>query len=156
MESEGKMEKEYVPAKGEVEEYLKCQNLKYENKGNNQLLLTPCPFCGGGKGEKDVYASPCYINAETGRWNCFRGSKCGAGGTFKRLQAMITIKNAGLLTADIQQGANIDKKLLAKAKSILDGKGDKTTPPPNNQKEKGEITMSPEQSKEKQEEKKIE
>ena len=52
MESEGKMEKEYVPAKGEVEEYLKCQNLKYENKGNNQLLLTPCPFCGGGKGEK--------------------------------------------------------------------------------------------------------
>lgn len=46
------MEKEYVPAKGEVEEYLKCQNLKYENKGNNQLLLTPCPFCGGGKEKK--------------------------------------------------------------------------------------------------------
>ena len=151
------MEKEYVPAKGEVETYLKNQKIKYENKGNNQLLLTPCPFCGGGKGGKDVYASPCYVNAETGRWNCFRGSKCGAGGTFRRLQAMIVLKEAGLLSEEIQQGANIDKRLLAKAKSILGGKGDKNTTPPNNQiTGKGEITMSPEQSKEKQEEKKVE
>lgn len=157
MESEDKMEKEYVPAKGEVETYLKNQKIKYENKGNNQLLLTPCPFCGGGKGGKDVYASPCYVNAETGRWNCFRGSKCGAGGTFRRLQAMIVLKEAGLLSEEIQQGANIDKRLLAKAKSILGGKGDKNTTPPNNQiTGKGEITMSPEQSKEKQEEKKVE
>lgn len=156
------MEKEYIPGKGEVESYLKSQNIKYENKGNNQLLLTPCPFCGGGEGGKDVYASPCYINSETGRWNCFRGSKCGAGGTFKRLQAMIVVRDAGLLTAEIQQGANIDKKLIAKAKAILGKQGDSIVVyPPNNQiTEKGENEMSAgileEKSVEKQDENKSE
>lgn len=145
------MEKEYIPGKGEVESYLKSQNIKYENKGNNQLLLTPCPFCGGGEGGKDVYASPCYINTETGRWNCFRGSKCGAGGTFKRLQAMIVVRNAGLLTADIQQGANIDKGLLSKAKAILSKQEDsvKIYPPNNQITEKGENEMSAENTTEK-------
>lgn len=152
------MEKEYIPGKGEVESYLKSQNIKYENKGNNQLLLTPCPFCGGGEGGKDVYASPCYVNAETGRWNCFRGSKCGAGGTFRRLQAMIVVRDAGLLTADIQQGANIDKKLIAKAKAILGKQGDSIVVyPPNNQiEDKGDNKMSTEKSVDKQDEKKSE
>ena len=115
------MEKEYIPGKGEVESYLKNHNIKYVDRGNNQLLLLPCPFCGGGKGGKDVYASPCYVSADTGRFKCFRGSKCGAGGTFKRLQAMISIRDAGLLTPEIQQGANIDKSLLAKAKIMSSG-----------------------------------
>ena len=152
------MEKEYIPGKGEVEGYLKNHNIKYVDRGNNQLLLLPCPFCGGGKGGKDVYASPCYVNADTGRFKCFRGSKCGAGGTFKRLQAMISIRDAGLLTPEIQQGANIDKSLLAKAKIMSNGVTNTNNIPPNNiENTKGEDKkMSVETRQNKQEEKKSE
>lgn len=147
------MEKEYIPGKGEVESYLKNHNIKYVDRGNNQLLLLPCPFCGGGKGGKDVYASPCYVSADTGRFKCFRGSKCGAGGTFKRLQAMISIRDAGLLTPEIQQGANIDKSLLAKAKIMSSGVANTN----NIENTKGEDRkMSVENRQNKQEEKKSE
>jgi len=51
--------------------------------GRNGLEITPkyCPVCRGGKkGDKYTFA----MNAETGTWNCKRGS-CGATGTFYKL-----------------------------------------------------------------------
>lgn len=47
----------------------------------NELIPTYCPFCGGGqKGDKHTFA----LNAESGTYNCKRGS-CGVSGSFRQL-----------------------------------------------------------------------
>ena len=66
---------------------------------------------------------------------------------------MISIRDAGLLTPEIQQGANIDKSLLAKAKIMSNG----VTNTNNIENIKGEDRkMSVENRQNKQEEKKSE
>ena len=110
-----RIKKEYIPAKGEIKKYLTNHGIKYEERGENQLLLRPCPFCGSGEKEKDVYCSPCMIDINTGRWQCFRKANCGASGTYKRLQTMLLLRDSGLLTEDIRKGKEITKEMILKA-----------------------------------------
>lgn len=110
-----RIKKEYIPAKGEIKKYLTNHGIKYEERGENQLLLRPCPFCGSGEKEKDVYCSPCMIDINTGRWQCFRKANCGASGTYKRFQTMLLLRDSGLLTEDIRKGKEITKEMILKA-----------------------------------------
>ena len=110
------MIKKYIPTGEEIKGFLDNHNLQIAEEKNGQLRLDVCPFCGSGENGKDSKNSGFYISQNTGDFVCFRKEKCGASGTYKHLQALMLLRDTGLLNADIQCGAEkIDKNIYNKA-----------------------------------------
>lgn len=117
------MSKKYIPTGDEMHDFLEKHELEVMQEKDGQIKLKQCPFCGSGEDGKDAKCSGFYISQNTGDFVCFRKEKCGASGTYKHLQALMLLRDTGLLNADIQCGAEkIDKdtynKAVSKAKEM--------------------------------------
>lgn len=108
--------KKYIPTGDEMRDFLDSHALEVAQEKDGQIKLKQCPFCGSGENGKDAKCSGFYISQNTGDFVCFRREKCGASGTYKHLQAMLLLRDTGLLNADIQCGAEkIGRDLYAQA-----------------------------------------
>ena len=79
---------------------------EYRIKGN-EIVPTYCPFCqGGNRQDKHTFA----MNAETGTFNCKRGS-CASSGTFNQLLKEFGEKTMNQKNYEIKQRPKVNYKI---------------------------------------------
>jgi KaiC/GvpD/RAD55 family RecA-like ATPase len=67
---------------GQIEDYLRSQNLRLRRRGN-KAEIEICPFCDGGP-NKDKWKTVVYLDETGGNYRCLRGH-CDASGSFWQL-----------------------------------------------------------------------